>query len=110
MTASILTGRDDRLPVVLLDGDEMGARMTKELFRNSDQEFGEVVEEGRPVIPQVEAWAKRERIDLPQGWKVDVAKRVKQTVLSRGIQDIDSELVNRWVRLFQDSDRFTTSQ
>lgn len=151
MPASILTGRDDRLPVVLLDGDEMGARMAKELstspyqtekekllstdgyagfpgseledliprqrfadavdrlFRNSDQEFGEVVEEGRPVVPQVEAWAKRERIDLPQGWKVDVAKRVKQTLLSRGIQDIDSELVNRWVRLFQDFDRFMAS-
>lgn len=32
ITASILTGRDETLPVVLLDGDQMGTRMAAELI------------------------------------------------------------------------------
>lgn len=149
ITASILTGRDDKLPVALLDGDEMGSRMIKELstslyqgakekllttdayagfagseledliphdriadavdriFRNSDQKFEEVVQKGRPLVPQVEAWARAERIELPQGWKVDVAKKVKQTMLVRGIEGVAPDLVESWVRLFQDFDRLT---
>jgi hypothetical protein len=143
ITASILTGRDDKLPVVLLDGDEMGARMAKELatslyqtekgkvlstddfsgfkgseledlipqqslaaaidriFRNSEQQFVEVMKKGSPVIPQVEAWAKSEGIPLHLGWKVEVAKRVKQTALSHGIQDIEAGFVDQWVKLFE---------
>ena len=142
ITASILTGRDDALPAVLLDGDVMGAKMATELrtslyadakdkvlstddyagfsgsevedlipsdrfveavdriFRNSEQPFAEYFTKGKPAIPQVESWAKREGIELIQGWKVDVAKRVKQATLNKGIQHVESDLVEKWVRLF----------
>lgn len=124
VTAGILTGRDETLPVVLLDGDQMGARMAAELrtslyngeetkvlstddfvdFKGSELEdlipyqrfvdavdrvlrtpeklFSEVASTGA-IVPQVEAWAKREGIELPLGWKVDVARRVKATLLSK---------------------------
>lgn len=142
ITASILTGRDEALPVVLLDGDVMGAKMATELrtslyadakekvlstddyagfsgseledlipqdrfveavdriFRNSEQSFSEYFLKGKPAIPQVEAWAKKEGIELIPGWKVDVAKRVKQAALNKGIQHVESDLVEKWVRLF----------
>ena len=142
ITASILTGRDDALPAVLLDGDVMGAKMATELrtslyadakekvlstddyagfsgsevedlipndrfieavdriFRNSEQPFAEYFTKGKPAIPQVESWAKREGIELIQGWKVDVAKRVKQATLNKGIQHVESDFVEKWVRLF----------
>lgn len=147
-TASILTGRDDKLPVVLLDGDSTGAKMAKELqtslyesektkvlltdsytgfessevedlipqkdladavdrlFRETDQRFSEVVTGGRPVVPQIELWAKAESIELFSGWKVEVAKRTKTSMLQRGLKDIDPELVRRWVSLFEEFDRY----
>jgi hypothetical protein len=149
ITAAILTGRDESLPVVLLDGDHMGARMASELssslykgeeikilstdefsrikgseledlipherfvdavdrvLRASDQPFSEVATKGSPIVPQVEAWANREKIELPLGWKVQVAKRVKVLLLSRGIGSVESDLVEQWVALFA---RFETSQ
>lgn len=143
ITAGILTGRDETLPVVLLDGDHMGARMASELtsglykgeerkvlstdefagfdgseledliphqrfveavdriFRASDQQFADVASKGAAIVPQVEAWAKRERINLEQGWKVEVAKRVKANMLSRGLDGIEGSLVEQWVQLFK---------
>ena len=142
VTAGILTGRDETLPVVLLDGDQMGTRMAAELrtslyngeetkilstddfidFKGSELEdlipyqcfvdavdrvlrtpeklFSEVASTGAPIVPQVEAWAKREGIELPLGWKVDVARRVKATLLAKGIGDVEGDLIERWVRLF----------
>ncbi|MGN2248343.1 AAA family ATPase [Frateuria sp. GZRR35] len=142
ITAGILTGRDETLPVVLLDGDHMGARMAAELssslytgeekkvlstdefvgfkgsevedlvphhrfveavdrfFRAPEQQFSEVAVTSEPIVPQVEAWAKREGIELTLGWKVEVAKRVKAVLLAKGVGDVDSELVERWVQLF----------
>lgn len=142
ITAGILIGRDEVLPVVLLDGDQMGARMAAELnsslykgeekrvlstddfvgfkgseledliphqrfveavdrvFRAAEQQFSEVASIDKPIVPQVEGWAKREGIELTQGWKVEVAKRVKATLLSKGIGDVDGDLTERWVQLF----------
>ncbi len=142
ITAGILTGRDETLPVVLLDGDQMGSRMAAELssglykdeeekvlstdefvgfkgseledlvphqrfveavdriFRAPEQQFSEVASMGKPIVPQVEAWAKREGIELTAGWKVEVAKRVKATLLSKGINDVGDDLVGQWVQLF----------
>lgn len=142
ITAGILTGRDAALPVVLLDGDQMGARMAAELtsglykgeekkvlstddfvgfkgseledliphqrlvealdrvFRDPEQQFSEVASKGKPIVPQIEAWAKREGIELALGWKVEVARRVKSVLLTKGIGDVEEELVGRWVQLF----------
>ncbi|QQK03794.1 AAA family ATPase [Burkholderia anthina] len=149
ITASILTGRDEVLPVVLLDGDSMGTKMATELrtslyrdeptkvlttndyagfgdseledlvpadrfvdavdrmFRNSDRPFEECFKKGEPVVPQVESWAEKEGIALPQGWKVEVAKRVKQTTLNKGIHAVEAALVDAWVRLFERIDSFS---
>lgn len=143
LTAGILTGRDEVLPVVLLDGDSAGAKMATELrtslyreeqekvlstdqfmefpnseledfvphdrfvdavdrvFRSAEHPFEEVFTQGTPVVKQVEAWAKREGIDLEQGWKVDVAKRVKQSMLNKGIDSVSPALVETWIRLFE---------
>ena len=142
ITAGILTGRDETLPVVLLDGDQMGARMAAELvsglykgeekkvlstddfvgfkgseledlipherfveavdrvFRDPENQFSEVATKDKPIVPQVEAWAKREGFELALGWKVEVARRVKSVLLSKGIGGVEGDLVGRWVQLF----------
>ncbi|VWB59911.1 hypothetical protein BLA23254_02766 [Burkholderia lata] len=130
------------LPVVFLDGDQVGSRMAAELrrglyngeerkvlstdelvdfngseledlipnqrlveavdriFRAPEQQFSEVAATGKPIVPQVDAWAKREGIELTPGWKVEIAKRVKAILLSKGINDVDDDLLERWVPLF----------
>ena len=142
LIAGILTGRDEVLPLVLLDGDVAGKRMAAEmksvlyqdnpgriltvdqfvsfqdaeiedLFpasliaavldrwqREPEEEFGDVVQEGLPIVPQIEAWAKRNSVSLPLGWKVELAKRVKQQSLNKGITAIDEATVDKWVALF----------
>lgn len=145
ITSGILTGRDDHLPVVLLDSDAPGSRMVKELRtslygaeqakvlqtdsymsgvtgsevedliparvyaeavdkveRRPDVPFADTVTVGTPVVPQVEAWAKAHGVQMMEGWKVDVARRVKQLGLARGLAAFDGALVDSWAKLFSD--------
>jgi hypothetical protein len=141
--ASILTGRDDSLPLILLDGDAMGARMQTELksslykeepdsvlstdnfsgieksevedlfpqalvadvvdrwLRAPGEDFGSVVKVGEPIIPQIEAWAQAEAVELATGWKVDLAKLVKKRALAEGVEKIPEEVRERWIKLFE---------
>lgn len=145
MVASILTGRDDTPPMILLDSDATGRRMAAELrsslYQGSEDrisevstfvgfadaeiedlmpvafvagvidrwqrvpepedEFAAAVEAGKPVVPQIEAWAAKQMLKLEKGWKVEVAKRVKQLALTRGIGAFDAETVAKWVTLFE---------
>ena len=142
IVASILTGRDEKLPVVLLDGDAPGKRMAQELagglyagepskilctdnfagFGESEIEdllpvgflaevidrwqrgpevlFSEVTEKGKPVVPQIQAWAVSQKHRLPDFWKVELAKRVKQRALDVGLAHFDKETVEQWLAIF----------
>jgi hypothetical protein len=142
IVASILTGRDEKPPFMLFDGDESGKRITRELKsglyadahdkilstddfagyqssevedlmpatffakvidrweRRPDTPFSDVVKSGKPLVGQVEAWAKEQSICLAEGWKVQVAKQVKQLALSRGISEFDDATIGKWVSLF----------
>ncbi len=142
IVASILTGRDESLPVVLLDGDTQGSSMARELarglyagesgkivstdsfvgFAQSEVEdlmpakllsevvdrferrpevlFSDIVKADEPVVPQIEAWASSQNIELPAFWKVELAKRAKRRLLDVGLGYFDEETVGKWVRLF----------
>jgi hypothetical protein len=39
--------------------------------RQADVPFADVVSIGKPIVPQIEAWAKTQLITLEDGWKVD---------------------------------------
>jgi hypothetical protein len=139
--ASILTGRDETLPLVLLDGDTMGKKMATEMrsglyeeaparvltidqftgmdgtevedlfpasfiatifdrWQRPEDSFLDAVQEAKPIVGQIEEWSKTHGVSLEQGWKVELAKRVKQQALSRGIDAIDAATVEKWVKLF----------
>ncbi len=38
---------------------------------NAEEEFDELAQGGSPVVPQVDAYAKRHGIELELGWKVE---------------------------------------
>jgi energy-coupling factor transporter ATP-binding protein EcfA2 len=63
--------------------------------------FSDVVQSGLPIVPQIEAWAARHDVTLEKpGWKVELAKRVKERLLADGPNAIDSPHMERWERVF----------
>ncbi|MGA9796380.1 MAG: AAA family ATPase [Rhizomicrobium sp.] len=145
IVASILTGRDDVLPIVLLDDDMMGRKMAQEmkttlyqanagrilnvrdfveidgaeiedlfpsafvaaaidrLYRvpEPDQEFSNFVQDNSAIVSQIESWAAKQNVALPKWWKVELAKRMKQLLLAKGIEQFDAKTHDIWTRLFE---------
>lgn len=145
--ASILTAKDEILPIVLVDSDKSGEDFKKklssglyqdskdrivsigdycsvsnaeiedilptniiareierELLRRASDYFTDVVDTDKPLVPQVEEFAQRHQIELPKGWKVDIARRVKEQLLKQ-TADVDKALEEQWKRLF---DKFSS--
>lgn len=142
--ASMLTGRDDDLPLALLDDDKPGQQAALDLkntlytehkdkvlnvreftevdgsevedlippefiadavdreYRVSEpeNEFASYRKSG-PIVPQIQNWATAQGLTLEHGWKVPLARRVKQQLLNRGLDRIDAKLQEQWVNLFK---------
>ncbi|WP_395175455.1 AAA family ATPase [Roseibium alexandrii] len=141
--ASILSGRDEELPKVLLDSDAAGKQAIKslrddlyseakdrvletdEVFddrkgteiedllptsliiqvldrmeRRAEQEFEDVHDPKKPIIPQIKNWAEREGFEMEQGWKVKLALGVKDKLLSNPNRHVEDEDITRWKALF----------
>jgi hypothetical protein len=150
--ASILSGRDEALPVALLDGDGPGRAMAKQLreslytsqpdlvldvstftgIANSEVEdllpptivaheldrwqrdpnvqFAAGMQAGQPIVPQIEAWAAKHGVRLEKpGWKVELAKRVRERLLATGPGVIDATVMGRWDKVFAAFQHDTTS-
>lgn len=70
--------------------------------RAADVPMSDELQSGKPIVPQIEAWAEKHRVDLPvPGWKVELAKRVKQHLLSEGPKAILDEVLDRWTKVFE---------
>jgi hypothetical protein len=141
--ASILTGRDEQLPVILSDDDAVGRSAARQLhdelyasaperllslkdfvfegaevedlfppkflaeiieracnLPRGEEDVRDVIEDGKPFVDQVEAWAKSNGIDLPKHWKVDLALEAKKKALKGGIAQFDETTTSRWTKLF----------
>ena len=143
VVASILSGRDEDLPLVLLDSDKpgrsMAATLRKELYaenpervlelaeiagiseaeiedlfparflaeeldrmeRTPEVPLGETIEDGKPFVGQVEAWAASQGLTINHHWKVELAIRAKKRALRVGLDHFEDEIIDRWVRLFE---------
>lgn len=67
----------------------------------TEKPFSDEIQKGKPIVPQIEAWAQRYGIKLEKpGWKVDLAKRVKTKMLSDGHQAFAGTVVQNWTNLF----------
>lgn len=142
--ASILSGRDEELPITLFDSDAQGRAMAEALRkglyvekpsliveietftglaetevedllppeviarqldrwqRTADIPFMDERQDGKPIVPQIELWAKKHGIILQvPGWKVELSKRVKQQLLSDGPSNISNDYLDKWAKLFE---------
>lgn len=140
--SSILLGRDDELPAVLLDDDAVGrsaaAELKRELYKDHegklhsiatytgmegaeiediipadlmvdtvdriirlDEPFSDSFVSGKPIVPQIEAWASRQDHVLEKGWKVPIAVAVKKRLVSQKAEGTDATLPEAWTKLFK---------
>ncbi len=92
-----------------LDGSEIEDLIPPEVLtqvvdrwqRGPELGFADAYQPGKPVIPQIEAWAKENRLPLASpSWKVELAKRVKQALLAKNAKPIPADYLDRWVLLF----------
>lgn len=82
---------------------ELIARELDRWQRGSDVPVADEMKPGTPIVPQIEAWAVRHKVELVKpGWKVELAKRVKQRLLTEGPQwqSLSSDIHDRWEKLF----------
>lgn len=70
--------------------------------------FADVYKPGLAIVPQIEAWAANNGIQLEKpGWKPELAIRVKRRLLELGHTKVGDATLNRWQALF---DAFTKAQ
>lgn len=67
-----------------------------------DEDFGDVWVKGQAIVPQIEAYASKNGITLGEGWKVDLAKRVKAAILRSKTDPFEGadSYVQAWRELF----------
>lgn len=139
---SILGGKTEELPYVILDSDRSGSDAKKKLlsglyksqnervlevkdflnmensevedlfpyglqekgidrlFRNCDEEFEDQYLNKQPIVPQIEEFAKKSNVELEKGWKVELAKAVKQRLKNKTADKIE-EYVCKWEQIFE---------
>ena len=85
---------EDLLPVEFL------AKVVDRWQRRSEVLFSEVAKNDEPVVPQIQKWAESQKLDLPEFWKVELAKRAKQRALDVGLSQFDEKAIEKWRRLF----------
>ena len=136
----LVSSREDILPFVLLDSDNVGKEYVKQLktgrYRDqqdrvlevamylgegefeiedlipptglipiidkmyrSDSYFEDYYISGKPIVDQVEAWAKVKGVALAAGWKVDVARAV-QNRFDKVMESVDNTFKEHWTNLF----------
>jgi len=65
-----------------------------------DEYFEEFYEKDKPIVDQIEAWAKKNSVELEDGWKVNVA-RMCQNRFDKLMQNIPQEIEEKWKEIFK---------
>lgn len=81
-------------------------RQISRLFRDvEDEDFEDFLVTGQAIVPQVEAFAAKYNITLLKGWKVDVARGVKQQLQKAKTGTVPDEYLKKWEALFDKFNR-----
>lgn len=79
---------------------EVLARIISRLLPRTPEDFDDVLDVSKPFVPQVKEFAKKHNVNLEEGWKVELAKNVKDRLL-QGRDKIDHNRLAKWQELFK---------
>lgn len=72
------------------------------LFNNvEDIEFEDEYENKKPLVPQIEDFAKKYNVSLEKGWKVELAKHFKKSINKMNKDSLKEEEFNIWKSIFE---------
>ncbi len=78
------------------------AHVVTRYLRGPEQEFSEVAVSGFAIVPQIEAYAAQNAIMLQEGWKVEVAKRVKERLTNNPeLMNGQTDIIEQWCQIFE---------
>ena len=80
---------------------ELQTKGVDRLFRNCDEEFEDQYLNKQPIVPQIEEFAKKSNVELEKGWKVELAKVVKQRLKNKTVDEIKETYVCKWEQIFE---------
>ncbi|WP_374292784.1 AAA family ATPase [Paenirhodobacter enshiensis] len=86
---------EDLLPAQLL------IQVLDRLERRADRDFEDFYEAGKPIVPQIKAWAAGEGFDLADDWKVQLALGVKSKLLANPDKQVDEQMISLWASIFE---------
>lgn len=70
------------------------------LFRSVDDfEFDEVYDSKKPLLSQIEEYAQMNRVQLPKGYKVEIAKFAKKKIINMSEKEKE---VDVWIKIFEE--------
>lgn len=91
---------EDLIPFEFL---KKGINKLFESIDEDDDQFEDVYDKSKPIIPQIEEFAKSNGIELEHGYKVQLAKTTKARILKS--REIEADIIKSWKKLF---DKFIT--
>lgn len=66
----------------------------------AENDFEDVYIDGKPIVDQIEDWAKKENITLEKGWKVDIARDL-QNKFEKSFDRVDKKYLEIWKKVFE---------
>lgn len=85
----------------LMPNEELARIFAKRYRRiNSEDDFDYIYDKSKPIVPQMEKFAKENGYILEKGWKVELAKDFQKS-FDRIIERTSANLKEKWAKLFE---------
>lgn len=81
----------------IIPSDTLIKGVDKIMPKDIDDDFEDSYVANSPIIPQIEKFASNHNVELANGWKVELAKKVKQLMLKNNFNQEDCKT---WKKLF----------
>ena len=76
------------------------ANVASKMFRG-EEDFEDSFDNKTAIIPQIEKYCNDNSIEIPKGWKVDLARQVKSKMIKeKYLSDISESQIERWTKIF----------
>lgn len=66
----------------------------------ADNDFEDSYIQNKPIVDQIENWAKKENLTLEKGWKVDIARDL-QNKFDKTFVEVNEKYTSMWIKLFE---------